>query len=73
MKKSRRHTKPSCYAVTNEYLLYKISDTGILHIYLRGVSRDKANPERKVYFFDRVPEIREIIDRFKEEYGDKEI
>ncbi len=63
--KYKKNRKPNnSYKVTDEMLLYKIADAGILHIYLHGVNKDKNG--NKVYHFDKNSEIKEIIDKFKE-------
>lgn len=69
-KKINKTRKSNGYRVTNDYLLYKISDAGLLHLYLQGVGRNKTNSAKRIFYFDRVPDIQEIIEQFKKDEGD---
>lgn len=51
------------YKVEEEALLYMIAYEGMLDC-LRGV---KDTPEGKVYYFERVPDVAEIIERYETE------
>ena len=51
-------------AVRDLRVLYKIADEGLLHLYCCGVADDKSNPGHKVWFFDDVSEIWEVVDSF---------
>lgn len=63
-KKPRRgRRRRAGYKVDEEALLYMIADAGMLDC-LRGV---KDTPEGKVYYFERVPDVAEIIERYETE------
>lgn len=55
----KRHKSRDNYSVYDEALLYKIADAGLLGL-LHGVHI--ANNKKKSWYFDRVPEIKTIID-----------
>jgi len=66
--KYRKHSKAkkryvsNAYKVTDEYLLYAISDSGLLHLHLHGVHKDKDG--NKIFYFDRCDEIKKVIDGY---------
>ncbi len=67
IRKPKRKPKPqNNYTVTDEYLLYKISDAGLLHL-LHGIGRNRLEPNKRCWFFDRHKDIQEIIDQYKKE------
>ena len=59
----RKYTrKPSSYGVSNMECVYALSDAGLLH-HLRGVSNKKENGV-KIFHFDKVPDVKEIIELY---------
>ena len=69
-KKKKTHKASNSYKVTDETLLYKIADAGLLYEYLHGVNKDKDG--NKVFHFDRNDEIKSIVDRFNEREATQE-
>lgn len=61
--RKRPRKAPASYHVTNLALLYKICDAGFL-TELRGVGKNKDG--EKVFYFNQLPDIKEIIDSFTE-------
>lgn len=60
--KMKKPHKPNSYKVTDELLLYRIADSGLLFTYLHGVNIDKNG--NKVFYFERHPDIKGVIDKF---------
>ncbi|MEG2687003.1 MAG: hypothetical protein RR954_07790 [Christensenellaceae bacterium] len=60
--KKKHHRRRAGYAVTDEELLYEISDAGMLFA-LRGVMGAAGS---RTYYFDRCPDVQSIIDKFNE-------
>lgn len=63
--KRKKRKKSKCYAVRDMELLYRLSDAGLLDK-LHGIT---CTGEEKAYFFDRIPDVREIIEKFSCENG----
>jgi len=64
---NNKTTKPyKNYLVSDEELLYRIADAGLLDK-LRGVSKNKYEPDKRVYFFDRDFDVKQIIYEFVNE------
>lgn len=59
--KCKKRKKSKCFAVHDLELLYQLSDAGLLDK-LHGIT---CTAEGKIYFFDRIPDVREIIKKFK--------
>ncbi|MDR1688811.1 MAG: hypothetical protein LBS21_09420 [Clostridiales bacterium] len=51
------------YMVYNEGLLYRIADSRLLHK-VHHVSVSRSDNSTKLFFFDKDPEIKEIIDDY---------
>lgn len=59
-KRKPRKKKSHSYAVTNEELLYKIADAGLL-CELHGI----RNGEQRAWYFNRTPDVKTVIDQFQ--------
>lgn len=62
--KRHRRKRSHSYAVTNEELLYKIADAGLL-CELYGIN----NREHRVWYFNKNPDVRAVIEQFKANGG----
>jgi len=58
----RKYYKNDSFKVTDEYLLYAISDAGLLYLYLHGVNVDKDG--NRAFYFDKCEDIKEVIDKY---------
>lgn len=59
-KRKPRKKKSHSYAVTNEELLYKIADAGLL-CEMRGME----NGEQRIWYFNKNPDVKAVIDQFQ--------
>ena len=59
--KRGKRRKNRCYTVRDMELLYQLADAGLLDK-LHGIT---CTGKGKIYFFDRIPDVREIIEKFK--------
>lgn len=57
--KKPRKRRSRSYAVTNEELLYKLADAGLLCM-VRGLT----NTEPRTWYFAKNPEVKKVIDQF---------
>ena len=55
--------RPKSIVVHSLDLLYRISDAGWLHL-LNGVGPSRRFPNKRVFFFDNIPEIEAIVSEF---------
>lgn len=66
MEKSVKNEKQRSLIVYSNELLYKIADAGYLE-QLNEVRPDRRKPNRRVYYFDRDPDLEKIIKDYQEE------
>jgi cytosine/adenosine deaminase-related metal-dependent hydrolase len=63
--KRKWNNHSNSYHTSNPEILYAIADQGILHFYLHGCNRDRNDPTKMIYHFDRVQEIKDIFDMYE--------